>query len=460
MKKIWATILFLMVCSVCYGAGFASYTADTSPTSDDLVLTCDNPSAGCTTKKLTLENLFGAGLGNMDYMTLPSDAAPTTDAVAEAAFETDAWAASRGTIRLHDGTDSIFLVGVLSTDAPSNGQVPVWSTGGTITWETQAAAPTGTDTRCAFFDGTTIGHDAGCTYNKTLDDLTIAGIVYAGSFSSTSIAVPVFDMKDVDGTDDDINGQISGNLTDTGSGTEDFDIFIKQQIAGTLTTAMTFDADGNITSARDFAVPDEAYDDSGWNGDLTVPTKNAVRDKIATMTGGGATSFNLPIYSAKLTGAFTIFTPPTGDACTAGAAIDAGLGPWRLLFDATTDECATWQFVMPNNYASDPLIDIIFSMASGEANEVQFEAAIMCYTPTTDTADIATAGFSNVAVGTTTVSATAGEAYLQTITLTDDACAAGDQVFVVISTDADDATNDDATGDREVIGVNLRYTGA
>lgn len=215
---------------------------------------------------------------------------------------------------------------------------------------------------------------------------------------------------------------------------------------------------------------DDSVTVTGWvMGDSTATTPSADDNdtSLATtayvqteLSNGVVKSFNLPIYSAKLTGAFVVFTPPTADACTQGAQIDAGDGNWRLLFDATTDECATWQFIMPSNYASAPLLDVMFSMASGEANEVEFEAAVMCYTPTTDTANIGTASFSNVAVGTaTTVSATAGEAYLQTITLTDDTCAAGDIVFVVLSTDANDATNDDATGDREVVGVNLRYTG-
>jgi hypothetical protein len=201
--------------------------------------------------------------------------------------------------------------------------------------------------------------------------------------------------------------------------------------------------------------------DDGDSGEqLQTNGSGTLTWEAAGGAGGGATNLNLPIYSAKLTGAFVVFTPPTADACTQGAQIDAGDGNWRLLFDATTDECATWQFVMPDNYASSPVLDIDFSMASGEANEVEFEATIMCYTPTTDTANIGTASFSNVAVGTaTTVSATAGEVYRQSITLTDDSCAAEDIVFVVISTDADDATNDDATGDREIVGVSLDYTG-
>ena len=37
---------------------------------------------------------------------------------------------------------------------------------------------------------------------------------------------------------------------------------------------------GSNTFTGDQFVPDEAYDATGWDGDLSVPTKNAVRDRI------------------------------------------------------------------------------------------------------------------------------------------------------------------------------------
>jgi hypothetical protein len=43
------------------------------------------------------------------------------------------------------------------------------------------------------------------------------------------------------------------------------------------------------TWSADQSVPDEAYDATGWNGSFEVPTKNAVRDKIETMSAGGLT---------------------------------------------------------------------------------------------------------------------------------------------------------------------------
>lgn len=45
-----------------------------------------------------------------------------------------------------------------------------------------------------------------------------------------------------------------------------------------LSTANTWGADQTV--------PDEVYDATAWNGSLEVPTKNAVRDKIETITGG------------------------------------------------------------------------------------------------------------------------------------------------------------------------------
>lgn len=70
-------------------------------------------------------------------LRLPNGTSVTTDAAGEIAFDTDAW--TRGAMQVYDGTANTYLVGVLTSDTPSNGQVPQWNTGGTITWET----PTG-----------------------------------------------------------------------------------------------------------------------------------------------------------------------------------------------------------------------------------------------------------------------------------------------------------------------------
>lgn len=56
---------------------------------------------------------------------------------------------------------------------------------------------------------------------------------------------------------------------------------------------------GNVTSylplsggtlTGDLIVPDQVYDATNWDGNLEVPTKNAVRDKIESLAGGGFTA--------------------------------------------------------------------------------------------------------------------------------------------------------------------------
>ena len=125
-----------------------------------------------------------------------------------------------------------------------------------------------------------------------------------------------------------------------------------------------------------------------------------------------------------------------------------------MLFDDTTQQTAVWEKALDDDYGGGTLYcDIYFSMLSGESDEVQFEVYIMAYTPGTDSADWDTDSYDTENVGVTTVAATAGRLYKQTIILTNkDSAAAGDMLRIKISTDSDDAGNDDATGDRE-----LRY---
>lgn len=55
-------------------------------------------------------------------------------------------------------------------------------------------------------------------------------------------------------------------------------------IQGNLTSYLPLSG-GTLTG--DLIVPDEAYDATAWNGSLEVPTKNAVRDKIESISVGG-----------------------------------------------------------------------------------------------------------------------------------------------------------------------------
>lgn len=88
-------------------------------------------------------------LGGKTSLEIPNSVSPVVSVFGQVAGANSLWAASRGAPIFHDGTAAIALVGTLVSDTPSNGQVPTWNTGGTITWETPSAggggsAPTNT----------------------------------------------------------------------------------------------------------------------------------------------------------------------------------------------------------------------------------------------------------------------------------------------------------------------------
>ena len=62
---------------------------------------------------------------------------------------------------------------------------------------------------------------------------------------------------------------------------------------------LTFDTSTNTLATGIVTVSDEAYG-AGWNGSLQVPTKNAVYDKIETISGGGITEELAIAYAVSL----------------------------------------------------------------------------------------------------------------------------------------------------------------
>lgn len=108
----------------------------------------------------------------------------TTSNTASMGFDSNAWATGRGAVQVNDGTANTFLVGTLVSDAPSNGEVPTWNTGGTITWEA-AGAGAGDLTRigdCTTGDCFTGTSGSDLTFNSTTDGV-LAYSTAAGGFS-------------------------------------------------------------------------------------------------------------------------------------------------------------------------------------------------------------------------------------------------------------------------------------
>lgn len=150
-------------------------------------------------------------------ITLPNGTSPTTGSVAKVAFDTDAWAASRGAIQVHDGTANTFVVAALASDVPTNGQVPTWNTGGTVTWETPSGGTSGNNS--ALFTST-----ADAANDHVASDTSIIGsgvgskTTPANYFAAgTSIMVQLSGYVSTPATPDTLNVKIKAGATSVGS---------------------------------------------------------------------------------------------------------------------------------------------------------------------------------------------------------------------------------------------------
>lgn len=132
----------------------------------------------------------------------------------------------------------------------------------------------------------------------------------------------------------------------------------------------------------------------------------------------------------------------------------------QVAFDASADESMMWAFNMPGDYASAPVLNVLYKMTSATSGSVRFEGRLAAITDGDSTDADAKAFATTNSAGDSVPATTAGKIGGFSITLTNaDSVAAGDFVVVQLRRDADGTTGtDDATGDCEVVGVSLSYT--
>jgi hypothetical protein len=133
-------------------------------------------------------------------------------------------------------------------------------------------------------------------------------------------------------------------------------------------------------------------------------------------------------------------------------------GAKTLLFDDTTPQVIYFDFRLPENYASAPVLKWQYGMDTATSGLVDLECQAMAVTPG-DALDMTTESYDTANSQNDTVPGTAE--YLDEISnaLTNfDSAVAGDYVRLKISRDADDGTNDTATGDMRFWGAALEYT--
>lgn len=180
------------------------------------------------------------------------------------------------------------------------------------------------------------------------------------------------------------------------------------------------------------------------NGSNITLATNANGVLEIAATSGGSYKVVLPIFvqSAKLTNS----NP---------AVIDASGNHFKLLFDATTDEFASWSFSSPDRDATDILVVVNFTMASATTGAVVITAQIMA---DGGTSDWDTDHYDTAVSATVNVPAAAGYWGQAQITMTSDGALGSYSPFkLLISRDADNGS-DTATGDMEVISGSVVFT--
>jgi hypothetical protein len=212
----------------------------TSAAGDDYV-----PLDGATngTRKMLaarfLTNATVTGTGNVVQNTSPTfpgnltitgNATPSTTTAGTISFDTNAWAASRGSFQAYDGTANIILLGALASDTPSNGQVATWNTNGTITWETVAGSGNVTNNatlsagNITIGGGTTVISTSNVSWNATNNTLTSPNFIATNAISATSIntnrqahgaagATETFDMANGDTHTATLDANLTVTLT-------------------------------------------------------------------------------------------------------------------------------------------------------------------------------------------------------------------------------------------------------
>jgi hypothetical protein len=142
-------------------------------------------------------------------------------------------------------------------------------------------------------DTITVGNagtvDPDAISGDTTDDDLIDQDVIEG-FAGVSDPYMGFRDSDAAGADeaDEEAGRIYANLVTATEDAEDSDMWFTIMQGGSRVEVLRFDeSDDQWETTKNIVVPTEAYDATDWNGDLTVPTKDAVRDKIEGLAGTG-----------------------------------------------------------------------------------------------------------------------------------------------------------------------------
>lgn len=152
----------------------------------------------------------------------------------------------------------------------------------------------------------------------------------------------------------------------------------------------------------------------------------------------------------------TGWTIPSSGGCSRGIVQNR---PFLAFDDTTVEGARSAPFQMPADYTGSGTLkaDIYYKMASATSGKVDFEVAVEAVTAA-DAVDLDSAeSFDTANAANETVPGSAGYLGKLTVTLANkDSVAAGDMVRLKLERDADDGTDDTASGDARVLLVTIR----
>ncbi len=184
--------------------------------------------------------------------------------------------------------------------------------------------PTGSDTQVLFNDGGAWGADAGLTYAKATDRLTVAGGLVTPSMRPASNGTAALQLQDASGTAlltlDTTNGQIvtsapfrigGASVADAG----DSAIYVRRIQASAFTGARygvvnysEYQSNSN-TTGRIYGGFYRAGTGTGWSGNITAATNGVVAANfLVAVNGTGAVTNARNIYVASSNGASATIT--------------------------------------------------------------------------------------------------------------------------------------------------------
>jgi len=165
-----------------------AYTGRTiTGTSNEITLTNGNGVSGNPTVSLPAT----IDLSGKTSLKIPASTTPTVAAAGDIAIDTDTdnSAITQGSIEYYDGTRLMYVPATDALPVTNNHVLTYDGTAKKYKWAAGSGgsgSPGGSDTQIQFNDSATFGGDAGLTYNKTTDVLTVVGGAVVGGNSTAS----------------------------------------------------------------------------------------------------------------------------------------------------------------------------------------------------------------------------------------------------------------------------------